>query len=225
MSVNNIGSLGPAAADNNRQVTSCDNGDFSGILDNCCQPSQIDLDTIFEAAAKMYNIPVNLLKSVAKAESSFIPDATSPCGAMGIMQLMPATAKSLGVTDAYDPVQNIMGGAKYLRQMLDEFDGNTELALAAYNAGPNNVEKYGGIPPFKETQNYVAKVMGYCGNDISAGYTPIHHTTAASTSEFLKNLLLTIKSDNGADMLARLLLLMFQSQLPDSLGETTDFIV
>jgi soluble lytic murein transglycosylase-like protein len=96
----------------------------------------MDLDSIFEAASKKYNVPVNLLKAVAKAESNFNSHATSSCGAMGIMQLMPATAKSLGVTDAYNPEQNIMGGAKYLSQMLNQFNGNTELAVAAYNAGP-----------------------------------------------------------------------------------------
>lgn len=126
------------------------------------------LDEIFEMASEKYNVPVNLLKSVAKAESNFNPSAVSKAGAQGIMQLMPGTARGLGVTDSFDAEQNVMGGAKYLRQMLDRFDGNVELSLAAYNAGPGNVLKYGGIPPFKETQNYVAKVMGYCSNEIPA---------------------------------------------------------
>lgn len=125
------------------------------------------LDSIFEEAAEKYDVPVNLLKAVAKAESNFRSDATSSCGAMGIMQLMPGTAKGLGVTDAYDPEQNIMGGAKYLSKLLNEFDGNTELAVAGYNAGAGNVNKYGGIPPFTETQNYVKKVMGYYNGDVT----------------------------------------------------------
>ena len=129
-----------------------------------------DLDAIFEAAGQKYNVPPNLLKAIAKVESNFRPNATSPKGAMGIMQLMPGTARGLGVTDAYDPEQNIMGGAKYIRQQLDKFGGDVRLALAAYNAGPGAVVKYDGIPPYKETQNYVPKVMGYYqGGDIVAG--------------------------------------------------------
>lgn len=143
---------------------------FSDVLQSKLQTSKT-LDEIFEAAAQKYNVPVNLLKAVGKAESNFNPDAVSHSGAQGVMQLMPATAKSLGVTDAFDPEQNIMGGAKYLSQMLDRYDGNVKLALAAYNAGSGNVEKYGGIPPFKETQNYVKKVMGYAGESIHAGNT------------------------------------------------------
>lgn len=124
------------------------------------------LDQIFEEAAATYGVPKELLKAIAKAESDFNPNATSGAGAQGIMQLMPATAKSLGVTDAYDPYQNIMGGAKYISEMLNTFGGNVTMALAAYNAGPNNVAKYGGVPPFKETQNYVVKVTGFMNGGI-----------------------------------------------------------
>ena len=101
-----------------------------------------------------------LIEAVAWAESRFQPEARSPAGAIGVMQLMPATAAALGV-DANDPAQNIRGGAAYLRQMLDAFGGDLTLALAAYNAGPDAVRRYGGVPPFRETQNYVAAVLGY----------------------------------------------------------------
>ena len=122
------------------------------------------LEAIFEKAAQTYNVDVELLKAMAKAESGFDPNATSRSGAMGIMQLMPTTAKGLGVTDAYDPEQNIMGGAKYIASLLEKYDGNVAYALAAYNAGSGNVDKYGGIPPFEETQNYVTKILGYLQN-------------------------------------------------------------
>lgn len=118
-----------------------------------------ELNRYFQQASETYGVDVNLLKCVAYAESNFNPDSTSHAGAMGVMQLMPKTAEGLGVTDAYDPEQNIMGGAKYLSIQLERFDGDVELALAAYNAGPGNVKKYGGIPPFEETQNYVKKIM------------------------------------------------------------------
>lgn len=134
--------------------------DFSSQMKEALQ-SNTALETIFEKAAKTYNVDVELLKAMAKAESDFDPNATSKSGAMGIMQLMPATAKGLGVKDAYDPEQNIMGGAKYIASLLEKYEGNLSYALAAYNAGSGNVEKYGGIPPFEETQNYVTKILGY----------------------------------------------------------------
>ncbi len=121
------------------------------------------LDEIFQKASEKHNVSVNLLKAIGKAESDFNPKAVSRCGAQGVMQLMPATAKYLGVTDSFDAEQNVMGGAKYISELLKKYDGNTKLALAAYNAGSNNVAKYGGIPPFEETQNYVKKVMNYIG--------------------------------------------------------------
>jgi hypothetical protein len=108
-------------------------------------------------------VPLELLKAVAKTESNFNPLATSRCGAMGIMQLMPETAAGLGVTDAYDPEQNVMGGAKLLGRLLDRYGGDTRLALAAYNAGAGNVDRYGGIPPFEETQRYVDIIMNSLG--------------------------------------------------------------
>ena len=146
---------------------------ISGILKNGLNTIKEDMDSIFEEASALYQIPSKLLRAVAKAESGFNPKAVSKAGAMGVMQLMPGTARSLGVSDPYNARQNILGGAKYLKQNLNRFGGDVSLALAAYNAGPGSVTKYGGIPPYKETQNYVKKIMAdYTGNNtILAGRT------------------------------------------------------
>ncbi len=125
------------------------------------------LESIFKQASQRYGVPENLLKAVAKVESNFNADAVSRCGATGIMQLMPSTAKSLGVTDLKDPEQNIMGGAKELSQLLKRYNGDLKLTLAGYNAGIGNVAKYGGVPPFAETQAYVKKVLAAAGQDIA----------------------------------------------------------
>ena len=123
-----------------------------------------NLEEYFKEASETYGVDINLLKAIARQESNFNPSATSSAGAMGVMQLMPSTAKGLGVTNAYDAQQNIMGGAKLMAQNLKKYNGDVSLALAAYNAGGGNVDKYGGIPPFKETQYYVKKVLGYYQN-------------------------------------------------------------
>jgi len=114
--------------------------------------------SLFESAAARYGVGADLLSAVARQESGYNPRATSHAGAQGLMQLMPATARGLGVTDAYDPAQAVDGAARLLSSLLDRF-GSTELALAAYNAGPGAVLRYDGVPPYTETQNYVRSVM------------------------------------------------------------------
>lgn len=141
------------------------------------------LEQYFNEAASTYNVSVDLLKAVAKAESDFNPNCTSSAGAMGVMQLMPSTAATLGVADPYDAKQNIMGGAKLLSQLLNKYNGDTSLALAAYNAGSGSVDKYGGIPPYQETQNYVKKILGYLNNGDSIDIPGTIYASPDSSSQ------------------------------------------
>ena len=123
--------------------------------------NQATYDPHIKLTCKLYGLDCNLVKAVIRAESGFNAAAISPKGAMGLMQLMPATSRDLGVVNPFDPQQNIDGGVRYLRMMLDRFNNNTALALAAYNAGPEAVARHGGIPPIDETQIYVKTVMDF----------------------------------------------------------------
>ncbi len=141
--------------------------DFQKILDtkienkkNPTIASKTEINNLIDKYADKNGLDADFVKAVVNQESGFNPNATSRCGAMGLMQLMPGTAEGLGVKNAYDPEQNIEGGTKYLKGLMDRFNNNKSLALAAYNAGPNAVKKYGGIPPYQETQNYVKNVLG-----------------------------------------------------------------
>lgn len=126
-----------------------------------------DYEGMITDVADRYDLPPALLAAMAQAESNFDPYAVSHKGACGILQLLPATAERFGVSDLFDPAANIEGGAKYMRWLLDRFDGRADLALAAYNAGEQTVARYDGIPPYKETRNYVARVMKNAGLTIS----------------------------------------------------------
>ena len=116
---------------------------------------------IIQEASHRYQVDPALIRAIIMAESSYNPRAISKKGARGLMQLMPATAKALGVEDSFNPEHNIYGGVKYFKQLLDRFDGNTRMALAAYNAGSRNVREYQGVPPFKATHYYIKKVFSY----------------------------------------------------------------
>lgn len=123
-----------------------------------------DIRDMIAAAASSAGVDSDLLEALVQAESDFNPKALSPKGAAGLTQLMPGTARALGVSDPFDPSQNLAGGAKYLAQMLRTFGGDERLALAAYNAGPGAVRKYGGVPPYEETRNYVDRIMARLGS-------------------------------------------------------------
>lgn len=120
---------------------------------------------IVARAASQYGLRPELLRAVITAESNFNPNAVSSRGAQGLMQLMPGTANALGVANPFDPEQNIFGGAHYLRQQLDRFDGDESLALAAYNAGPGVVARYHGVPPYPETRQYVTRILGMANGE------------------------------------------------------------
>lgn len=164
---------------------------------------KMSLAQIFQAASEKYNVPLDLLKAVAKQESDFNNHCVSHAGAQGLMQLMPATARSLGVTDSFDAWQNVMGGAKYLSQKLAMYHGNVRLALAAYNAGSGNVSKYGGVPPFKETQDYIKKVLSYRKQDISIPDIMVSvsgtENTAVSAKRQVKANSLELLAEDGED--------------------------
>ena len=119
-----------------------------------------NFQSMIETAASKYQVDPNLVRAVVQTESNFDAGAVSAAGAQGLMQLMPGTAREMGVQNSLDPAQNLDGGVKYLRRMLDSYDGNVSTALAAYNAGPGTVNKYGGVPPYQETQTYVNRVLG-----------------------------------------------------------------
>ncbi len=157
-----------------------------------------NLEAIFKEASETYGISEDLLKAIAYNESRFQPGVTSSAGAMGIMQLMPDTAQAMGVEDAYDPYQNIMGGAKLLRYLSDLYDGNTSLMIAAYNAGTGTVAKYGGVPPIESVNNYISKVYDTMNSGIAQNVPDVAYSVNTSGAANSTNSANTgLSSDSG----------------------------
>lgn len=179
--VNNISPIDGSAylVSTGNSVNATSGTDFDKIYNDIAVDDS--LESIFAGAAKEFGINENFLKAVAKAESGFDPDAVSGCGAQGIMQLMPFTSESYGVTDPFDAKQNIYAGAQLLSEFLDNYNGNATLALAAYNAGSGSVQKYGGVPPYDETVNYINKINDILGGSLAGDSKTID---GASTTDF-----------------------------------------
>lgn len=207
---------------NNNSYTPVYNNAGTAQINNPALSTTQSMDDIFAEASRTYGVPVNLLKAVAKAESNFDPNVVSSAGAQGVMQLMPGTAKELGVTDPFDARSNIMGGAKYLADKLNQYNGDYELTLAAYNAGSGNVRKYGGVPPFKETQNYIKKVLGYMNQDLTTGKTV--QGNALSSAPNVSGNALGKTQNNGSVQMAsyfvEMLKLQMQMQMQNALGSS-----
>jgi len=140
-------------------------------------PLKKTYDPIVSASAYRHSIPVDLVHSIIRAESNYNPNAVSPKGAMGLMQLMPETAQAYGVSNPFDPSQNVEGGVKYLKDLIKLFGRTTSKVLAAYNAGQEAIKKYGGVPPYRETRNYIQRVM-------SGGYQKALITTRTSIYKY-----------------------------------------
>ena len=179
--VNNISPIDGSAylVSTGNSVNATSGTDFDKIYNDIAVDDS--LESIFAGAAKEFGINENFLKAVAKAESGFDPDAVSGCGAQGIMQLTPFTAESHRVTDPFDAKQNIYAGAQLLSELLDNYNGNATLALAAYNAGSGSVQKYGGVPPYDETVNYINKINDILGGSLAGDSKTID---GASTTDF-----------------------------------------
>lgn len=179
--VNNISPIDGSAylVSTGNSVNATSGTDFDKIYNDIAVDDS--LESIFAGAAKEFGINENFLKAVAKAESGFDPDAVSGCGAQGIMQLMPFISESYGVTDPFDAKQNIYAGAQLLSELLDNYNGNATLALAAYNAGSGSVQKYGGVPPYDETVNYINKINDILGGSLAGDSKTID---GASTTDF-----------------------------------------
>ena len=191
---------GPAASAFNNAFVHSGSSSFSQVFSAACRADGgADYEKYFQLAADTYQVPVNLIKALAKAESNFDANAVSRCGAQGIMQLMPATARAMGVTNAFDPAQNIMGGTKYLRQMLDTFGGDVSKALAAYNAGPGTIKSYGGVLPSQ--MGYINKILENAGGGVFFGAAGSGEAAFASdgfpAQNDLADLILQVYSSGG----------------------------
>lgn len=211
MNIGNITGAGNSCSEKPANGASPGGTDFNEVLAKANALYNAFLD-----ASREYNISPALLKAVASAESGFNPNSVSSAGAVGLMQIMPETASQLGI-DPSDPVQSVYGAAKYMRSLMDQFNGNATLAIAAYNAGPGAVEKYNGIPPYKETQDYVAQV-----SDLARQYSSNSIAEASTGAE--PGSVNTMAADTGSQPdaagLAELLLMWTEEQGFNALSQS-----